>query len=88
MDCVAYKKAVIDVRSKYKGIPESIEELIANVDKNAGGAGSVAYKLTFVLKDLATGVEKRESTVILATVGILEGRRVLEEVTEVTCVHE
>lgn len=64
-----------------------IPYLISNADReeqaSAGAGGSVAHLSSFILKDKQTGLEKKESTVTLATVDLVDGRRVLKELTEV-----
>lgn len=88
MDRETYEKAIIEVRSTCEVILEKSEELLANVDENqSGGGGSFAHKSTFHLRDKQTGKERRESTVTLATVAIVDNGPVLAELTEVTCIH-
>lgn len=84
MDLAAYKTAVLDTRAKYELSVQRNEELLASYDVNvAGGEGSVAHISDFTLKDRQSGLEKKESTVTLATVKTVRGQRVLAELTEV-----
>ena len=84
MDLAAYKAAVRDTRAKYELSVQRNEELLASYDVNVGGwIGSVAHISDFALKERQSGLEKKESTVTLATVKAVRGQRVLAELMEV-----
>ena len=80
-----YVDAVVATRAQNILSVVSNKELIASRDEqaSAGAGGSVAHLSSFILKDRQTGLEKKESTVTLATVDIVDGRRILKELTEV-----
>lgn len=84
MDLNAYKSAVLDTRAKFELSVQRNEELLEshNMDQPTG-SGSVAHISNLTLRDRQTGVERKESTVTLATVAIHQGKRVLTELTEV-----
>lgn len=84
MDFATYESAVLETRAKHELSVQRNQELLASHDGeqyNAGG--SVAHISEFTLRERQTGLEKKESSVTLATVAILEGKRILTELTEV-----
>lgn len=84
MDFATYERVVLDTRAKNELSQQRNQELLASKDgeqHNAGG--SVAHISDFTLRDRQTGLEKKESSVTLATVAILNGKRILTELTEV-----
>ncbi|OJJ76696.1 hypothetical protein ASPBRDRAFT_204260 [Aspergillus brasiliensis CBS 101740] len=80
-----YKNAIARNRAQYEFSVESNRELLASREPSEArnGGGSVAHISTFTVKDKQTGSVKRESTVTLATVGSVDGKRMLLELTEV-----
>ncbi|KAJ5796988.1 uncharacterized protein N7518_005528 [Penicillium psychrosexuale] len=79
-----FRHAVEDTRAKNYIYEQSNDELLrVEADPRAGG-GSVAQLSRFTLKDKSTGHETYSSTVILATIEFVEGRRVLTQLTEVS----
>lgn len=82
-----YKTAIARTRAQNVLSIENSRELLASrgIAETANGGGSVAYISTFTSKDRQTGHEKRELTVTLATVAVVDGRRLLTELTEVFC---
>ncbi|KAJ5105266.1 hypothetical protein NUU61_002613 [Penicillium alfredii] len=80
-----YKNAIARNRAQYELSLESNRELLATREASeaVNSGGSVAHISTFILKDKQNGLEKRESTVTLATVAIVDGKKLLMELTEV-----
>ncbi|KAJ5371986.1 hypothetical protein N7517_003992 [Penicillium concentricum] len=80
-----YIQAVAATRAQNVLSVLSNEELLSSCEgqDSPGAGGSVAHISSFVLKDRQTGLERKESTVTLATVGLTNGKRILVELTEV-----
>ncbi|RFU27379.1 hypothetical protein B7463_g8957, partial [Scytalidium lignicola] len=80
-DYESYKNAIIDTRAKYNMTMTSNLELLASRDPGAGG--SVAHISNFTLKDKKTGQEAHEASLTVATIKLIDEKRVLTELTEV-----
>jgi hypothetical protein len=62
---------------------QSFRELLSSQVDGNDLSGSVAHLVTFTTTEKQTGVEKKRSSVTLATVATKDGQRVLTELTEV-----
>ncbi|KAJ5225972.1 hypothetical protein N7468_007197 [Penicillium chermesinum] len=84
MDRATYQQAAVRVRGSCQGVLENMEELlVTSAEHQPAGGGSVAHLLRFMMKDWKTGEEKKETAVIISTVDVSEGKRLVTEVTEV-----
>ncbi|KAB8211762.1 hypothetical protein BDV34DRAFT_218976 [Aspergillus parasiticus] len=79
-----YEKAIAATRAQNHLSIQCNRELLSTRDSDVDAAeGSVAHLANFTLKDKHNGQERAETTVTLATVKTVDGRRVLSELTEV-----
>ncbi|KAF9889740.1 hypothetical protein FE257_007046 [Aspergillus nanangensis] len=79
-----YKKSIAVARSKDHILNQSNRELLSSCVSDADDSeGSVAHLGHFILKDKQSGEERAEASVTLATVKLVDGQRVLSELTEV-----
>ena len=62
---------------------QSCREILSSEVNGSSFGGSVAHLTTFVVTEKQTGIEKKKSTVTVATVASTDGQRVLTELTEV-----
>lgn len=85
IDYNGYKNAIARNRAQYEFSLESNQELLATREASeaVNNGGSVAHISTFRVKDKKNGLEKRESSVTLATVAVIDGKNSLIEITEV-----
>lgn len=79
-----FRRAVEETRANNYIYEQSNDELLGVQNDARGGGGSVAQLSRFALRDKVTGHEIYSSTVILATIDLVEGRLVLTYLTEVT----
>ncbi|KAH8698806.1 hypothetical protein BGW36DRAFT_150528 [Talaromyces proteolyticus] len=85
LDYDKYKSAILNGRAQNLYSIQSNQELLSSHDgiETVGSGGSVAHISTYTEMDKKTRLEKQQSTVTLATVAVLDGKKVLIELVEV-----